>query len=135
MRLYLIGVLLALYCNPIFAQTSQEIATVTKIMGRPQTRASTLSYLAGDAMKKQKWTEAISCYDKMMAIYEADPGLGKDSTKFSWAQARKGLCQKAAGQLENARISCKSALTIVGGLNKENSPHEAQYLDTISSDC
>lgn len=123
-------VLLMLVCpTGVFAQTKEEIELVTKTMGRKQTPASTLSFLAGTAQGHGKFAEALSCYDRMLKIYAADPALGNESPKYGWGLARRSQCLKALGRDEEALADSKRAIEIVSDYPPKIFPVEASYVN------
>lgn len=122
-------VFLLLSTSPAFAQTKEEIDFVTKTVGRKQTPASTLSFLAGSEQGQRKFTQAITRYEAMLKIYAADPGLGKDCPKYAWGLARKAQCLKALGKDKDAIADSKRAIEIVSDFPPKVYPAEKTYVN------
>lgn len=127
----LVALFLSAFAFPVcvFAQTKEEIDLVTKTMGRKQTQASTLSFLAGKAQGGGKFDEALSCYERMLKIYASDPGLGVDSPKYAWGLARRAQCLKASGREKEAMSDARRAIEIVSDYPPKVFPAEAAYVN------
>lgn len=117
------------------AQTDQQVAAVAKQLGRPQTKASTLSFMAGFNQQQGKFVDAVKCYDAMLKIYAYDPGIGADSPKYAWALARRALVLQQLGKREEAQKSAKEALALITGLTPQNSPEDGDYLRSVINDA
>src|SRR5690348_15931561 len=102
------------------AQTPEQIEMVAKIQKQPQTKASTLSFLAGVAQGENKFDEALEYYNAMLKIYAADPGLTADCPKYAWILTRRAQCEKAIGKNDEAVADSKNALEIIAGLTPSN---------------
>lgn len=113
-------------------QTQEEIDHVTRILGRPQTRSSTCSYLAGIQEGLQHYEKAIEYYKKMLQIYGSDPALGTKSAKYAWCLTKIAFCEKARGNQNVAESLCNQALEITKGRTADNENYDADYLKGIA---
>lgn len=119
----------------VHAQTNEQVAAVAKQLGRPQTKASALSFMAGFNQQRGKLDDALKCYDGMLRIYASDPGIGADSPKYAWALARKALVLQQIGKKPEAQVAAKEALTLITGLTPQNAPDDADYLKSVINDA
>lgn len=117
------------------AQTQEQIDMVTQKLGRPQTKSSTCSYIAGACEGAGKYTTAIEYYNKMLKIYADDPGLGPECPKYWWIVTKIALCEKALGHTAAAQASCKNALSHLSNRNPREENYDADYLSGIQENC
>lgn len=115
------------------AQTQQEIDAVTRIMKRPQTKTSTLSFLAGAAFGTKDYAKAIEYYEKMCAIYELDEG--PLSCKLAWAFAKRAECEKLLGHNQQATDLISKSRSIMATWKEPPSKGYAQYLEEAKRIC
>ncbi len=120
---------------PVFSQTQDEMDLVSRITKKPQTKASTLSFLAALAEGKGERRKAVDSYNKLLAIYKSDPGIGDKSPKVAWVISKIGVVEMKFERKEEACTKCKEALRMVEGLTPGNSPGDGNYLLMIKQNC
>jgi tetratricopeptide (TPR) repeat protein len=101
-------VLSSVFCCSAGAQTQEQIDEAARLLGRPQTKTSALSFWAGVAEGEGKYEEANKFYVQMQALYELD--FGPLNGRVAWMLAKQALCfsklgdrQKAAGLVSRAQ--------------------------------
>lgn len=89
-----------LLANPAYAQTQEEMDGATKILGRPQTKTSALSFWAGFAEGKKYYDKAADYYANMQKLYELD--FGPLNGRVAWAMAKRANCLGLQGKNKEA---------------------------------
>jgi len=134
--IFITSVIAAVFsCERSFAQTQEEMDLVTHRFGRPQTKSSTCSFLAGQFEATGQFEKAIEYYSKMLKVYADDPALGPTSPKYAWALTKIALCEKKAGHSSKAAALCKKARDIVSGRTPDNDRFNTDYLNGIEKNC
>ncbi len=118
--------------NPALAQTQEEIDLATKILKRPQTKSSTLSFFAGVALGMKDYAKAIEYYEKMCALYELDDG--PLSCKLAWACAKQAECEKLLGHTQKATDLVSKSRSIMASWKEPPKGFE-EYLEEAKRLC
>jgi tetratricopeptide (TPR) repeat protein len=91
---------------PVYCQTQEEMDGATKILGRPQTKTSALSFWAGVAEGKKYYAKAADYYANMEKLYELD--FGPFNGRVAWAMAKRANCLSLKGDdLEAIAVATK----------------------------